>query len=323
MMRAYKRLILVLIAVLMLTCCSSAVFAASGEKISLSAWDRTESLAFQMTNMVPGDSETKEYAITVNDKRAVSLHFAMDLRASDEMLASVLHIKVEQADNVLYDGTFAEMPALTIELSGKMPQTVNFRMTVSLDTSVGNEYMGKTLSADFNWSIERKSDTPIPPLETTTVKPTPIETTIETTTAETTTVETTTETVPSETTSQSEESTTMETSTNETTTQAPVETTSVYEETTTVWNPPSTEEPCCECCVGYGFPYSCNFGSLGADDIGCDLPWCCAGGNGCHCPWCWIVPLVILIALAIVSVIILRKLTKKEEEENADEQTKE
>lgn len=325
-MNAYKRFAVMLIAVLIFTCCfSSAVFAATGEKITLSAWDRTESLAFRMTNMAPGDSETKAYAITINDKRAVSLRFSIEPRELDEMLAEVLHIKVEQDSDILYSGILDKMPDFTVNLSGKMPKTVNFRITVSLDTSVGNEYMGKMLSADFNWSIEREPYVPKPPVETTaTTHITPVETTTATSmteTAEPTTTESSfLETTAEQTSETTAEQTTTAFSAMETTT----ETTSFYEETTTSIEPPIPTKPCCECCVGYGFPYSCNFGSFGGDDIGCDLPWCCAGGNGCHCPWCWIIPLIILIALIIAMIVVSRKLTKKdekdEEEESADEQ---
>ena len=167
-MNVYERFVAALLAVLLLVCCfSSSVFAASNEQFTLSAWDRAENLAFQMTNMVPGDSETKEYAVKINDKRAVSLRFSVESKGADKSLADVLHIKVEQGNDILYDGMLAEMSELAVRLAKEMPQTLKFRITVSLDTSVGNEYMGKTFSADFNWSIIRQPYTPSSSIETT------------------------------------------------------------------------------------------------------------------------------------------------------------
>ena len=127
-MNVYKRLAVALIAVLIFICCfSNSVLAASGEKVTLGLWNRVENLAFQMTNMVPGDSETKEYAIAINDKRAVSLQFSIELSESDKMLADVLHIKVEQGNDILYDGMLAEMSELAVRLAKEMPQTLKFR----------------------------------------------------------------------------------------------------------------------------------------------------------------------------------------------------
>ena len=348
-MNVYKRLAVALIAVLIFICCfSNSVLAASGEKVTLGLWNRVENLAFQMTNMVPGDSETKEYAIAINDKRAVSLQFSIELSESDKMLADVLHIQVEQDDNILYGGMLAEMPALTVKLAMKIPQTVNFRITVSLDTSVGNEYMGQTLSADFNWSIKREPEELEPIVETSITTHTTL---VESTTASSSTesseqttadsssteivIEQTSETAVEQTTTESSVmETTMESSIKETTTaSSTTETTTdeigFYEETTTNVAPFAPMNYCCECCIGYRFPYSCNFGNFREGDIGCDLPWCCAGNNECWCPWCWIIPLIILIVFIIIVIIVIRKLVKKSKEdeeegvENVDEQTTE
>ena len=277
-MKTYKRILcLTIIALIFSFCFPFTALAANEteEAIKLSAWSRTENLAFQMKNMVPGDTETKDYRITVSDKQAVSLSFYMDMDAENNRLADVLRIKVELVDAIVYDGTFAEMPPLKNDITGKFPQEFHYRITVSLDTSVGNEYMGKSFSANFNWAIARDPNPPVTPpettTETTTVETTPAETTtvettatettpVETTTAETTTVETTTAATTTATTTTSTtrpiatkpiattvetttvETTTVETTTEETTTETTTAETTTEETTTTETVPPITIE---------------------------------------------------------------------------------
>lgn len=329
-------------------------YASDTELITLTSWGRTETLNFQLTNMVPGDSETKEYAIKVTDKRATSLCFTIIPDDPASELLNVLIITVEQDNNILYHGPIGQITEQKYTITGDMPQTIPYKITVALDTSVGNEYMGQSTTLDFHWAINRKTE-PTPPPTSISTTPTTTSTTSSTTTSTTTSTTVTSNTTPIA--EPTTEMTTMETTTVETTTETiteetsteitsssptPTETTTEtsVSEITTAINPQETTSapigpgpvagvPCCDCCVGYTFPHSCNFGNFGENDIGCDLPWCCAGNNECWCPWCWIIPLIILIVLIIIVIIIIRKLTKKdkedeeEEEENADEQTTE
>lgn len=284
-----------------------AAYAAGTETITLSAWGRTETLDFQAGNMVPGDAEVKEYCITVNDRKAIALRFSATINEPDSKLSEVLFIRVELDNTLLYDGLMAEMPTLSHSFSSNKAKDFYYTITVYLDTSVTNEYMGQKLTAEFQWALERKITPPVPPVVTTQTT-TRAETTTETTTAQTTTeTETTVETTTEITTVETVESTT-EVTTTETTVQTTLETTTHYEETTASDIPPVATEPCCECCVGYGFPYSCN---LWDNETGCDLPWCCAGGGDCACPWCWIIPLTILVAISAAIILIFKKMKNK------------
>ena len=296
--------LILIVATMIFTCFSPMVFAESKNSVKLTSWNRTNSINFDIQNMLPGDSETKEYAITVSDEKAIAITMQVTLETPAAKLGEVLAIKVESNGIVLYDGLMRDMVSVSQNIDGQNLQDIIYKVTVFLDESVTNEYMGFSLEATFTWLLERSPSTPISPTETaqTTSR---VEATTETTIAEATTEITTTETT-TETTESLPIETTTETTTLEST---PVETTT----DTTTETDPFVEPPiyCCDCCVGYKFPYSCNFGDFDEGDVGCDLPWCCAGGNACHCPWCWIVPLIILIALFTAVIIVIRKLVKK------------
>jgi hypothetical protein len=297
-------------ALLSLLCFSPTILAAGEASISLNAWDRSETLNFSFRNMVPGDSEMKEYAVKISDIKASDVQFRTNC-PTDNALADVLCIKVQINGNAIYDGSVSEMETLSYHLPAGRPQTVLYNVTIYMPTTVTSDYAGLTLNFGFSWSIARRPEPVLPPVPTATTATTAV------TTAETTT-ETTTEIPTTETTTA--ETITAETTTTETTTIIiPIETTTA--ETTTLPLEPPTSEHCCECCVGYYFPFSCNFRFNGGDH--CDLFWCCNQylGIGCWCPWCWIIPLVILIVL----IVVIRKLMKKrkKEEEEADEPTTE
>ncbi len=283
-------------ALLSLLCFSPTILAAGEASISLNAWDRSEALNFSFRNIVPGDSEMKEYAVKISDIKASDVQFRANCPIGNT-LADALCIKVLTNGDAIYDGPLSKMGMLSYHLPAGRPQTVLYNVTIYMPTTVTSDYAGLTLNFGFSWSIARRPEPVLPPVPTETTATSPI-TTMETTT-ETTTAETTTEIIT--------EITTTETTATETTTViVPIETTTEETtETTMLPLEPPTSEHCCECCVGYYFPFSCNFRLNGGDH--CDLFWCCNEelGIGCWCPWCWILP--ILLAL----LLLLRSLFKK------------
>lgn len=305
----YIRVLSVLTAVLLLlTCLAPTILAAGTESLKLWAWDRKDTLSFDFQNMLPGDSEYKTYEITVSYKKATNLIYSIKIDEGGEKLAEVLRVEVSVDDKIVYDGLMKDMTPVIHNLSGNAPWKVLFKVRVYLDTSVGNEYMGKTLSADFKWEISSggssgsdettSSKKPNWPViwPTSATKPTTATTTVATTT-ETTTTETTTEATTTETTTT--ETTTVETTTEETTTEA-----TTTETTTEPPRPPIPPKPCCECKHVY-FPWSCNFRFIPGNR--CELPWCCREDLGlrCWCPWCWIIPVLILIILDLILILAI------------------
>ena len=150
----YIRVLSVLTAVLLLlTCLAPTILAAGTESLKLWAWDRKDTLSFDFQNMLPGDSEYKTYEITVSYKKATNLIYSIKIDEGGEKLAEVLRVEVSVDDKIVYDGLMKDMTPVIHNLSGNAPWKVLFKVRVYLDTSVGNEYMGKTLSADFKWEI--------------------------------------------------------------------------------------------------------------------------------------------------------------------------
>ncbi len=117
---------------------------------------------FTAENMLPGDNETKYFAVKVNHHKNVDVFFNAEVTEQTKALGEVLHIKVThlENENVLYDGTFADLhPDGYSELfaTNSSTETVAYyKIEISLPTSVGNEYGQAKLMADFNWFVKDK-----------------------------------------------------------------------------------------------------------------------------------------------------------------------
>lgn len=156
------------------------VLAYGSEKVGLKSSDAVSGTPFSVENMFPGDSVVKEYIVSVSHKEAITLYYHADIRAGYDVLAEVLKTKIELTDKsvTLYDGLMRDMPpALAYPLAGA-EDTLRYRITVYLDTSVGGpseldpdgkRYMNRELLADFHWwyfeeeeSGEEESGEPVP-----------------------------------------------------------------------------------------------------------------------------------------------------------------
>lgn len=118
-----------------------------------------DNTAFRVTNMFPGDSETKYYCVRVAHKGDVVLRYHADIQPGYEKLAEVLkcRVKLLTTGETLYDGLMRDMPeSLNHELPTDVSATseVYYEITAYLDTSVGNDYQQKELIANFRWWVE-------------------------------------------------------------------------------------------------------------------------------------------------------------------------
>ena len=143
---------------------------ASGEgatALSLHSRNTGDNVPFSVGNMFPGDSETKYFRVSVSHKGNVVLRFRADVREGYEKLAEVLccRIALPEGGEVLYDGLMCDMPeSLNRELrtSTRTTSEVYYEITAYLDTGVGNEYMNKSLIADFRWWVEETENLDAP-----------------------------------------------------------------------------------------------------------------------------------------------------------------
>lgn len=114
---------------------------------------------FQVTNMFPGDRETKYYCVKVSYKGDIIVRYHADIRSGYEKLAEVLKVKIRlpETDETLYDGLMRDMPKSlnhALYTNKKTQSELYYEITAYLDTSVGNEYQDKELVADFHWWVE-------------------------------------------------------------------------------------------------------------------------------------------------------------------------
>lgn len=136
----------------------------SGEKkqaatIALYNKQPEDNTPFQVSNMFPGDSETKYFRVQVSYQSQVTVHFKAAVREGYEKLAEVLKVKVRllTTGETLYDGLMKDMPeSVTHQLSSAKSTTdeLYYEITAYLDTSVGNDYQDKDLIANFHWWVE-------------------------------------------------------------------------------------------------------------------------------------------------------------------------
>ncbi len=146
--------IVLLLAVLLLSP-AGAVYAA-GDEISLRSAGQAEHAPFSAGNLFPGDSETRLYQVKTQNAGPVVLHFTAEIHDGYEKLAEVLYMRVYLPDTeeTLYDGLMADCPADLPHSLAAGEQTHAYSITAYLDTSVGNDYQGLSLLADFLWWYE-------------------------------------------------------------------------------------------------------------------------------------------------------------------------
>lgn len=117
-----------------------------------------ENEPFHASNLFPGDRVEKDYRVEVSYKKAVTVHFRIDIQKGYEKLAEVMKCQVIAGNNgkVLYDGLMKDVPKIDRYLTTGSQATEDLKYTIKayLDTSVGNEYQNKELKADFYWWVE-------------------------------------------------------------------------------------------------------------------------------------------------------------------------
>lgn len=118
---------------------------------------------FEVKNMLPGDIVTRYFCVRINHGEALDLYFSADVTGQTKQLGDVLNIKVTRLgeDTVLCDLPFSEADGKEYKTQAAENTAgvtdVYYRIDVSLDTSVGNEYQAAGLTADFKWFVKDES----------------------------------------------------------------------------------------------------------------------------------------------------------------------
>ncbi len=143
---------------------------ASGEKakaIALHNRKPENNTPFQVTNMFPGDRETKYYCVKVSYKGDIVVRYHADIRDGYEKLAEVLKVRIRlpDTDELLYDGLMRDMPKSLnhpLYTNERTQSELYYEITAYLETSVGNDYQDRELIADFRWWVEETDNLDIP-----------------------------------------------------------------------------------------------------------------------------------------------------------------
>lgn len=132
--------------------------ASAGSKVELelSSSQTTDNSRFYLTNMFPGDRETKPYCVKVSWQGTVTVNFRADIYQGYEKLAEVLKCRVTVEGQQRYDGLMRDMPVIgyTVSSGRAASRELDYEIEVYLETSVGNDYQRKQLMADFVWWVE-------------------------------------------------------------------------------------------------------------------------------------------------------------------------
>ncbi len=127
--------------------------------ISLYKKHAEDNQPFQVTNMFPGDTETKYYCVRISHSGDVIVRYHADVRPGYEKLAEVLRCRIVllTTGETLYDGLMRDMPESlvhSVRTDKATESELYYGITAYLDTGVGNEYQNKDLIADFRWWVE-------------------------------------------------------------------------------------------------------------------------------------------------------------------------
>ncbi len=122
---------------------------------------------FQVTNMFPGDTETKYYCVRISHSGDVIVRYHTDVRPGYEKLAEVLRCRIVllTTGETLYDGLIRDMPESLVHgvrTDKPTESELYYGITAYLDTGVGNEYQNKDLIADFRWWVEDTENLDVP-----------------------------------------------------------------------------------------------------------------------------------------------------------------
>lgn len=113
----------------------------------------------EISNILPGDSNTKYYEVELKQEENIVLCFRVDVAKSTNQLEKALFIKVENRESkeVVCDGRLDSVAGQLFEeeilKENNKDQRQTYKITVTMDTSAGNEYSKSSLTMNFQWSL--------------------------------------------------------------------------------------------------------------------------------------------------------------------------
>ncbi len=135
---------------------------ASANVLSLYKNKETDNAKFRFEDKLPGDEETKDYCVQVSYDGTITVHFKVDkisCNSVEHPLSDVLWCEVSIDGKSVRSGLLKDIKDIPYTITGvKKTQDIDYKIKVWLDTSVGNDYQAKKLTADFVWWVELEDD---------------------------------------------------------------------------------------------------------------------------------------------------------------------
>ncbi len=160
----------VIVAIMLVVCIVLLIFVLSGnnnnpsstnnvigtksDDVELNDEGDVEKIRFNVNNMLPGDSETRSFYVTVTNNKFDTVRFKADIASDSSVLSDYMRISVSTADERLpiYEGLIKDMTEGVIAKVVPDEET-EFIITVTLDPSAGNECQNSEIAINFSWWI--------------------------------------------------------------------------------------------------------------------------------------------------------------------------
>lgn len=119
---------------------------------------------FRCENLLPGDSATKDYAVTFRLEKDAAVAFRAVIDRDESQFAKVLHILVEDTASgaTVCEGKLSEVAGHafsdTVRRESDVQKTLTYRITITVDPAAGNEYRGAEIAMHFCWSLGEAGD---------------------------------------------------------------------------------------------------------------------------------------------------------------------
>ncbi len=135
--------------------------------LALNSDNPEENQSFDVSNMFPGDSVTRNYRLDVSFRQKVEILFTAEPYPGYEQASEIFQVKLVlvPTGEVIYEGTVGGMSAPAshlLEHSAPGTEQLYYALTVTLPKEAGNEYQETEARLRFTWTVEDRSEL-IPP----------------------------------------------------------------------------------------------------------------------------------------------------------------
>jgi hypothetical protein len=127
--------------------------------VELSKKNPSTGLAFDVSNMLPGDKYEKTYVIDVTHSESVELHYNAEIAGGDDILGEVLWCEVVlSTGETLYSNYLSKMPEslkYAVKTDSKTTSEITYTISTYIPTEISDsKYQGKSVVVDFTWWLE-------------------------------------------------------------------------------------------------------------------------------------------------------------------------